>query len=183
MSLPAVGKVELATRAGNFPAIPGDNGSCQEIIQLCSNDIGNNVATIVGEGEEFQLSKACILAATCYPMYYNGTVDDWIQLQFGAQSDGTINGSLSRKAQRLSQDLYNTLVTAGTSVASQQSFIDAYYSLIATVGGPYPVNTYVINVWARIAAWTGFCASKDIPYSNLADWFQYSATSNYSPTC
>jgi hypothetical protein len=35
------------------------------------------------------------------------------------------------------RQLYNTLATPG-STATQQSYIDAYYSLLSTVGGPYP---------------------------------------------
>jgi hypothetical protein len=34
----------------------------------------------------------------------------------------------------------------------------------------------VIGYWANIAAWTGFCATKAIPYQNLADWYTYSST-------
>ena len=30
--------------------------------------------------------------------------------------------------------------------------------------------SYVINTWAKLAAWTGFCETRDIPYGNLADW-------------
>jgi hypothetical protein len=39
-------------RAANdsFPIVPGDNGSCQEIMQMCASNIGNNAITIVGEG-------------------------------------------------------------------------------------------------------------------------------------
>jgi hypothetical protein len=38
-------------------------------------------------------------------MFSNGTIDDWIFWQFGAKSDGTFDGSLSRRAERLSQDV------------------------------------------------------------------------------
>jgi hypothetical protein len=34
----------------------------------------------------------------------------------------------------------------------------------------------VIGYWANIAAWTGFCGSKAVPYKNLADWFMYAST-------
>jgi hypothetical protein len=34
----------------------------------------------------------------------------------------------------------------------------------------------VIGYWSNIAAWTGFCATKVIPYQNLADWYAYSST-------
>jgi hypothetical protein len=34
----------------------------------------------------------------------------------------------------------------------------------------------VFGYWANVAAWTGFCATRAIPYQNLADWFTYSST-------
>jgi hypothetical protein len=42
----------------------------------------------------------------------------------------------------------------------------------------------VIGYWSNIAAWTGFCATKAIPYQNLADWYTYSSTvQGASATC
>lgn len=55
------------------------------------------------------------------------------------------------------------------AIASQQNFVDFYYTALPS-GGPYPDVSYVTNLWATISAWTGFCDSRDIPYSNLADW-------------
>jgi hypothetical protein len=36
-------------------------------------------------------------------------------------------------------------------------------------------SSFVINSWANIAAWTGFCQTKAIPYRNLADYLLYSS--------
>lgn len=93
-----------------------------------------------------------------FPMYWNGTVDDWIYEIFGARSDGTAAGSLSFHAQRFSQSvlmparpffvlithrlplnkLYNAITAPGTQIVTQQSIIDAYYGLLSTVDEPYP---------------------------------------------
>jgi hypothetical protein len=34
----------------------------------------------------------------------------------------------------------------------------------------------VTGYWAKVAAWTGFCETRRIPYQNLADWYSYSST-------
>jgi hypothetical protein len=42
----------------------------------------------------------------------------------------------------------------------------------------------VTGYWAKVAAWTGFCATRRIPYQNLADWYSYSSTvEGASKTC
>ena len=108
-------------------------------------------------GGEFTLSKECTLSAICWQQFYDdATPDVWIGAMFGPPADNTTSPSMT--AQRLSEDvsrsmsvglhcmltactkhqLYNTLVASGNSVASQQSFIDAYYGLLSTSNGPWP---------------------------------------------
>ncbi|KAG1810207.1 uncharacterized protein HD556DRAFT_1302556 [Suillus plorans] len=74
-------------------------------------------------------------------------------------------------------------ITNGNSYMTQQNYIDAYYHQISiTPGGSYPDNgTYITGQWSTIAAWTGFCATENIPHANLADWLEYSSVPGVCP--
>jgi hypothetical protein len=36
----------------------------------------------------------------------------------------------------------------------------------------------VIAAWNKVAAWTGFCQTKAVPYANLADYLKFSSDVN-----
>jgi hypothetical protein len=104
-------------------------------------------------------------------------------VKFAAFPSSTTPAPAASAVPRLTQATYNTLTTPGQT-AVQQSYIDAYYSLLSTVGGPYPINTVVIAYWEAIAAWTGFCSgTRAVPYQNLADWFQWSSVVTAPTKC
>ena len=95
-------------RAGGYPVIPGDNGSCQKMGELCGTTRGEDVQAIVARGGEFNVSAECTMSAVCQQMFYNGTVDDWIETYFGARSDDSQPdgaGSYSRNATRLPENV------------------------------------------------------------------------------
>ncbi|KAG1852560.1 hypothetical protein C8R48DRAFT_724149 [Suillus tomentosus] len=83
---------------------------------------------------------------------------------------------------RLAESVFYA-ITNGNSYMTQQNYIDAYYHQISIApGGSYPDNvTYVADQWSTIAAWTGFCATGNIPYANLADWLEYSSVPGVCP--
>ncbi|KAM6492351.1 hypothetical protein JOM56_012075 [Amanita muscaria] len=68
--------------------------------------------------------------------------------------------------------VFNTIGNSQTGIASQQNYIDAYYSTLSKLPSPlWPDINYVIGNWAVIASWTKF-PSGNIPYLSLADWLQ-----------
>ncbi|KAG2745814.1 hypothetical protein P692DRAFT_20808651 [Suillus brevipes Sb2] len=83
---------------------------------------------------------------------------------------------------RLTESVFYAM-SNGNSYMTQQNYIDAYYYQISiTPGGSYPDDiTYIIDQWLAIAAWTGFCATGNIPYANLADWLEYSPVPGVCP--
>lgn len=158
-------------------SVPGE-ASCARIYSIC---VGN--ARSIGEAAwrpaPFEVSKTCILAATCYPGGPNAFLA-------GIQRDA-FPGSIRRPPEaqsvdRFPQSSYSIFSSPG-NIAGQQSYIDSYYSLLSALGGPYPVNTVVIGYWEAISAWTGFCSSRNVPYQNLADWFQWSSVVEAPRTC
>lgn len=139
----------------------GDNGSCFKVYQLCEQDMFNQRDAV--KNNLLGISKACTLAATCY----NGTVDAFLAQAYGTVFHENLPYQ-SAKSPRFSQSvslyifdvcgpadhctqLYNALSASGSSIATQQSYIDAYYSLLATVGGPYPEYVfYLLSANKRI---------------------------------
>ncbi|KAG1761863.1 hypothetical protein EDD22DRAFT_953660 [Suillus occidentalis] len=83
---------------------------------------------------------------------------------------------------RLNESVFYAM-SKGNSYMTQQNYIDAYYDQISiTPGGSYPDDvSYIIDEWLTIAAWTGFCATGNIPYANLADWLEYSSIPGVCP--
>lgn len=114
-------------------------------------------------------------------------------------STGPVLTSLTQ--QRLTHDLFEDWTNADDEnndnpLFTEQNFIDAWYSELQSIGGPYPNNTdLAVEYYDRIAAWTGTC-DEGIPYNNTADFvsllhspfylpqltrsfqFQYSSTHN-----
>ncbi|KII90782.1 hypothetical protein PLICRDRAFT_158144 [Plicaturopsis crispa FD-325 SS-3] len=162
-----------------------DNGSCSQMKYQCELWV---------TGGLFQ-NLYCVLASMCYA---ESTTDILIAQEYPTWYP---NIPTSASEARLSYDVF-TNMTKGASTMSEQNAIDAYYGALTGIwisaggpfgaespektsqNGPYPTSSsYVSNFWSIIAAWTGYCDSKEIPYSNLADYFNYAATSNYHPTC
>ncbi|KAH7907375.1 hypothetical protein BJ138DRAFT_1014591 [Hygrophoropsis aurantiaca] len=83
---------------------------------------------------------------------------------------------------RMTETAFDAM-SGGNSYMSQQNYIDAYYYEISiTPGGSYPDDVSdLLDQWETIAAWTGFCSTMDIPYSNFADWLEYSSTPGVCP--
>jgi len=77
---------------------------------------------------------------------------------------------------RVSTSLLSAISTDGKDW-TQQNFIDAWYGTLSSVGGPFPPNTdLVVSYFTRILQWTAFCPGQGIPFMNVADYFEYSAT-------
>lgn len=79
----AAAPASLSMRAGGYPIVPGDNGSCVQYLKLCGAQLGSSATAVGVEGGEFNVSRECAVSATCHTMFYNGTVDDWIETMFG----------------------------------------------------------------------------------------------------
>ncbi|EIW76805.1 hypothetical protein CONPUDRAFT_157963 [Coniophora puteana RWD-64-598 SS2] len=80
---------------------------------------------------------------------------------------------------RLTEDVFNQM-TGGADRLTQQNYVDAYNAAIAST--PAFIRTYVLQgQYETIAAWTGDCDDSGIPYSNFADWFDYSGTAGVCP--
>ncbi|KAF8891607.1 hypothetical protein CPB84DRAFT_1683292, partial [Gymnopilus junonius] len=181
---PAVLSCDPALNASLPACVPQeatDNGSCAEMVNQCS--IG------AGDASKIFSSEYCVLSAFCYSQ---STVDVLIEQLHKEDYLSTSPPVLSASQPRLSQSVFNT-ISNGNSVVSQQNAIDAYYGLLTNTiqycggppgaetacpsgtSGPYPTDaSYVIDFWERISAWTGFCATREIPYQNLADYLQFS---------
>jgi len=155
--------------------IPGANGSCDALANACI------AARAVSSSPEFSnpfSSAPCVLGASCF-----STGIDFFLIRVLGQGNrfpsATPYGySLSATSPRLSQAVFNTFST-NQQTWTQQNFIDAYYQTLASTNppGPYPDSAdYPIAQWAKISAWTGFCTTREIPYNNLADYYQFAAT-------
>jgi hypothetical protein len=119
-------------------------------------------------------NEACLLGATCFGG--QRPVDDFLAAVYGAKNPGSNAYPASLNEPRVSTSLFSKISTDGKSV-TQQNFIDAYYSTLSSVGGPYPPNAnLVISYFNRVLGWTAFCPGQGIPYMNFADYFEYSAT-------
>lgn len=58
-----------------------------------------------------------------------------------------------------------------------------YYGLLSSLGGPFPTSaTVVIDDFARVRAWTGFCTG-GIPFKNVADYFEFSSSVSSNTSC
>ncbi|KAF8963177.1 hypothetical protein BDZ97DRAFT_1822163 [Flammula alnicola] len=163
LTLPLVGNTDLAVRATVDPA--QDSRSCLSIRDVCSpSTISASDAT-----NALDTHPACIALVVCEtPKYF---ITDFPPNQ-----------------PRLSRDAFNA-VSNGSDVITQQQFIDFYYGTIASINATiatynqsvhvstpeYPSSAdAVIAWWQNVVAWTGFCATSSIPYSNFADWIEYS---------
>ncbi|KAG1731383.1 hypothetical protein EDB19DRAFT_1912506 [Suillus lakei] len=182
---PAVTSCNATIAASLIPCVPQpitDNGSCYEMTYECQFWATQGL---------FQ-NEYCVLASFCFA---------WSNTDVLLQYFYTPPIPTTSQQARLSEGVFYNM-TGGAATMTQQNVIDAYYADLtgtwmyvlepsgpatiqkSTMNGPYPTSVdYVIDFWAVISAWTGFCDTRAIPYSNLADYLSYAATSDYHPTC
>jgi len=144
--------------------------SCQAMFAKCVGDVDDHVFS----------ESSCTLCATCFdgpkPVAAFLTA-------LSKQISATAPLLTALTQQRLTHDLFEDWTHADDEdndnpTLSEQNFIDAWYSELKDVGGPYPNSTdIVVEYFDRIAAWAGFC-DEGIPYNNTADYFQFSPTVN-----
>ncbi|EDR08942.1 uncharacterized protein LACBIDRAFT_294094 [Laccaria bicolor S238N-H82] len=185
---PSVMSCDPKAAAAATPCVPQpitDNGSCQQMVNQCQLWVTQGL---------FQ-NQYCVLASFCYAQ---STTDVLLRKEYPYYIS-KIPTSLSEG--RLSLDVFKAM-TNGSATMSQQNAIDAYYTGLTgtwiSLGGPFAAETpsktnnngpyptspdYIVNFWGIISAWTGSCATKEIPYQNLADYLQFAASSGYHPTC
>ncbi|KAH7881860.1 hypothetical protein F5I97DRAFT_471926 [Phlebopus sp. FC_14] len=185
---PAVQSCDPTAAASVKPCVPQpitDNGSCQEMVNQCQLWVTQGL---------FQ-NEYCVLASFCYA-WSNTDV-----LLLDEYPSYTPSIPTTADEARLSEAVFYNM-TGGAPTMSQQNAIDAYYGALTGTwtslggpfgaetpektdnNGPYPTSSeYVIDFWAIISAWTGFCDTREIPYANLADYLSYAAGSGYHPTC
>jgi hypothetical protein len=173
-----------------IPQRPTDNGSCSEMGTQCS--------VLAGSARNIFSDKYCVLTAFCYSQ---STVDTLIDELHRQDYLDTKPPTQSIDQPRLSQSIFDAF-SLGKSVVSQQDIIDAYYGALTNTiqscggppgaetscstgsSGPYPTDaSYVIDFWETVSAWTGFCATREIPYKNLADYLQFSSTVKAATSC
>ncbi|KAF8841851.1 hypothetical protein BDN67DRAFT_478599 [Paxillus ammoniavirescens] len=185
---PAVQSCNAALAASTKPCVPQpitDNGSCAEMVNQCQLWV---------TGGLFQ-NEFCVLASFCYAW---SNTDVLLENEYPSYVSPI---PTTAQQARLSEAVFYSM-TDGAATMSQQNAIDAYYGALTgtwtslggpfgayTPGqtsnnGPYPTSDeYVIDFWGIISAWTGFCDTREIPYSSLADYLSYAAGSGYHPTC
>jgi len=143
------------------------DATCQKMFTQCVEEVDSAVDNI------FSI-KPCVLGATCFGG--QRPVSGFVATVYGQKvGGGTPPTPLGET--RLSTTLFNSISEDGGHTWTQQAFIDAWYSELSSVGGPYPPNAdLVISYFDRILVWSGFCIGQGIPYMNTADYFQYSST-------
>jgi hypothetical protein len=115
--------------------------------------------------------KSCVLGATCFGG--QRPVAGFVATVYG-QKGGTGTSPTPLNEARLSVGLFNSISQDGGQTWTQQAFIDAWYSELSSVGGPFPPNAdLVITYFQRVLIWTGFCVGQGIPYMNTADYVRF----------
>ncbi|EIM91624.1 uncharacterized protein STEHIDRAFT_108133 [Stereum hirsutum FP-91666 SS1] len=152
----------------------GDNGSCAQLGRICAGDVQNDLSNLWAV-------ESCLFAGVCFER--NGSSLDGFYGNLWVELGHTSRPPLTLYTPRVTQAVFNSISNNGPGI-TQQNFIDGYYAALSATGGPYPDNALVIGDFHRIATWTDVCgAGQGIPYSNFADYFQYSATNpaNFCP--
>ncbi|EGN94900.1 hypothetical protein SERLA73DRAFT_187999 [Serpula lacrymans var. lacrymans S7.3] len=151
------------TNASPFvlPRDASDTDSCQSLKNACNAN--------VTDLSHFYNDTACVLFTVCSAP---PQVPSAVLFQNGAPADQP----------RMNESFFMTM-SGGQDYMSQQAFIDAYYGQISiTPNGTYPSTVDdVIAHWENIAAWTGYCDTLNVPYSNFADWLEYSSVPGVCP--
>ncbi|KAJ8496397.1 hypothetical protein ONZ51_g1160 [Trametes cubensis] len=159
----------------NGSCISGPDSSCVSFVGLCVTSIVTGKVSV--GSTSFWSDNVCTAAATCAGM---GSV----------LNAACCAGTCRKPLDIASLDYNNVYAKIVGSCASQsggcsmtwQPFVDWFYNTIQGTGtNIWPDSgDYVLDWWAKIATWTGFCEGNDcadsaIPYSNFNDWFHYSA--------
>jgi len=149
-----------------------DNGSCQQQYKTCAAKVDASLDNV------FSI-ESCLFAASCFGG--QRPVDDFLASLHGTKGgSGTALSSVSLA--RVTTTVFNAISTDG-KVVTQQNFIDGYYGQLAASNGPYPSDSsVVVDYYNRLTTWTAFCSGQGIPYTNFADYYQYSASVS-SPGC
>jgi hypothetical protein len=146
--------------------IVSSDATCQKMFTQCVGEVDSAVDNIFA-------IKSCVLGATCFGG--QRPVSGFVAAVYGQKHTGT-PPTPSEEA-RLPTALFAAISEDGGKTWTQQAFIDAWYSELSSVGGPFPPNAdLVISYFDRVLLWTGFCTGQGIPYMNAADYFQFSAT-------
>jgi len=156
LALTIPSQADLVVRAGD----PGqDSRSCLSLKDVCDT-------TTIADPTNALSHPACIALVVC-------------------EGPTSFLQTFPPNQPRLSLTAFN-VVSNGSPVITQQQFIDFYYGTISSINATAPANgtliatpeypssvDAVIGWWQTAVAWTGFCSTSSIPYSNLADWIQY----------
>ncbi|KAF7977602.1 hypothetical protein HWV62_3210 [Athelia sp. TMB] len=159
-----VNSVYCASSKRDVAAIPtiSKDETCQAMFVNCIHDVDVN----------YFAHASCVLGATCIDG--KKPVADFLTA-VATQLPGNNTHPTALTQQRLTQTLFNQWSTDNKTL-TEQNFIDAWYSELQSVGGPYPDSTdLVVEYFDRIAAWAGYC-DEGVPYDNTADYYQYSST-------
>ncbi|EGN98977.1 hypothetical protein SERLA73DRAFT_181738 [Serpula lacrymans var. lacrymans S7.3] len=144
-----------------LPRDPSDSKSCLSLRNACNAN--------VTDLSNFYNNTACVLLTVCSSPTENPA--------------STLNSMDAPATQpRMTQAFFETF-SGGSDSLTQQAYIDAYYHQISiTPNGTYPASVNdVITDFTNVAAWTGSCDSLNIPYSNFADWLEYSSVPGVCP--
>lgn len=185
---PAVESCNATIAASSITCVPQaitDNGSCAQMVMQCQYWVTHGL---------FQ-NEYCVLASFCYAW---SNTDVLLRNEY--PSDISPTPTTSQQATLSEAVFYN--MTGGAALMTEQNAVDAYYAGLTGTwqllggpfgaeiiqktdhNGPYPTSAdYVVDFWGVISAWTGFCDTRAIPYTNLASYLSYAATSGYHPTC
>ncbi|KAF5309257.1 hypothetical protein D9619_012698 [Psilocybe cf. subviscida] len=153
------------------PTSVSSDASCNKMFNTCVAQANSAVSDAWSH-------PACLYAASCFGG--QRPVDGLLATVFGAKG-GSGTAPVSVSETRLSTATMKTISTDGSTI-TQQNFIDGYFGLLSSLGGPFPDASVVISYFSRIQAWTGFCTG-GIPFMNFADYFQFSASVSSSTSC
>ncbi|KAF5310850.1 hypothetical protein D9619_008000 [Psilocybe cf. subviscida] len=157
--------------------VPVPTGGVAEV--SCSKMYDTCVAQANKAVSDAWSHPACLFAATCFGG--QRPVDGLLSAVFGAKRNSGA-APTSVKETRLSTTTTKSISTDGKTV-TQQNWIDGYYGLLSSLGGPFPTSaSIVINDFDRVRGWTGFCKG-GIPFKNLADYFQFSSSVSSNTSC
>jgi hypothetical protein len=171
---PTTRATTITLTASPVPVPTGGVGeaSCNKMFNTCVAQVNTAVSDAWSH-------PACLFAATCFGG--QRPVDGLLASVFGAKK-GSGAAPTSVKEARLSTATMKSISTDGKTI-TQQNWIDGYYGLLSSLGGPFPTSASgVINDFDRVRGWTGFCKG-GIPFKNVADYFQFSSSVSSNTSC
>ncbi|EGN97355.1 hypothetical protein SERLA73DRAFT_184032 [Serpula lacrymans var. lacrymans S7.3] len=153
--------IAAASALSVIPRSTSDGGSCDSLRNACNANTTDLAF--------FYNNTACVLLTTCTAPTETPA---FVLHEMGAPATQP----------RMTESFFYTM-SGGKDYMSEVDYINAYYGQIAiTPNGTYPSSVDDVTPdWLNIAAWTGFCDTLNIPYSNFADWFEYSDVAGVCP--